>query len=197
MRNASTTQLAGSPLPNTSVYAVAYRGYGASDGTPDEAALSADALALFDHVRSAPANRPVALVGRSLGSGVASYVAAHRPVDRLVLVTPFDSLAALAQSAYPLFPVRWLLHDRYESARHLANYGGPLLIVRAGKDDIVTPPSTDRLLASLARQVPVVVLEQAGHNDIDNDPRYASALIDYLAGSRTTSAARQTKAEAR
>ncbi len=181
-------------LPDTSIYALAYRGYGASDGAPDEATLFADALALFDTVRSSPAGRPVSLVGRSLGSGVASHVAGYRPVERLALVTPFDSLAALAQSLYPLLPVRWLIHDRYESTRYLANFHGELLIVRAGNDRIVTPASTDRLIASLGRKVPVLTLDRAGHNDIDDDTRYRRTLIDFLSPDRATTSARSSNA---
>jgi len=106
-------------LPTHTVYLVAYRGYGASDGEPSETALFADALALHDDVaRRHPAGR-IAIAGRSLGSGVATYVTTERDAEDLVLVTPFDSLAAVAQSHYSVFPIRLLLKDRYDSAARL------------------------------------------------------------------------------
>lgn len=167
-------------LPGRSLYLPAYRGYGASTGQPSEKALLADALALFDEVRRRHPQGRIAVMGRSLGSGVASHVAAHRPVERLVLVTPFDSLAAVAQAHYPWLPVRWLMHDVYPSTDHLPRYPGELLILRAGQDVVVPPRHTDRLIAALPRAPRVVVFARAGHNDLSDDPRYWQAVADFL-----------------
>jgi pimeloyl-ACP methyl ester carboxylesterase len=167
-------------FPDSTVYLLAYRGYGASEGKPSEAALFADALALYDHARAQHPGGSIALIGRSLGSGVASYVASLRPVRKLVLVTPFDSLAAVAQSHYPMFPVRRLMRDRYESTRYLPQYTGPLLILRSGRDEVIPPRNTDRLLASLSRKPQVIDFPHAGHNDISDDPGYDKALGDFL-----------------
>lgn len=82
-------------FPDHTSYLVAYRGYGASEGKPSERVLTTDALAVFKHA-SARHRGSVDVIGRSLGSAVAVQVAAHRPVRRLVLITPFDSVAALA-----------------------------------------------------------------------------------------------------
>lgn len=166
-------------FPDSTVYLLAYRGYGASEGEPSEAALLGDALALYDSVQ-AQHPQGISLIGRSLGSGVASYVAAQRPVRKLVLVTPFDSLAQVAQSHYPMFPVRWLMRDRYDSTRTLPRYQGPLLILRAGRDEVIPPRNTDRLLAALTRKPQVIDFPQADHNDISADPEYGEALRDFL-----------------
>jgi len=101
-------------------------------------------------------------------------------VHKLVLVTPFDSLASVAQSHYPMFPVRWLMQDRYESIRYLPKYSGQLLILRAGRDEVIPARNTDKLLAALARRPQVIDFPQAGHNDISVDPEYARALHDFL-----------------
>lgn len=167
-------------LPSHSVYLLAYRGYGASDGEPSEAVLFADALALYDDVaRRHPGGR-IAVVGRSLGSGVATYVASQRDVAALVLVTPFDSLAAVAQSHYPVFPVRWLLTDRYDSAARLPGYRGPLLVLRAGRDAVVPPPHTDRLLATYEGQAQIVDFPRASHDDLSADAAYWPAIRNFL-----------------
>lgn len=151
-------------LPKHSVYLLAYRGYGASDGKPTQALLIADAVALFDHVRGEDAHRPIAVVGRSLGSGVAAGLAHHRPLDRLALVTPFDSLVAVAARHYPWLPVHWLMRERYPAADHLSGFTGPLLVVRAGHDEVIPPVNTDRLLATLPRSTQVLDLPSSGHN---------------------------------
>lgn len=167
-------------LPARSSYLLAYRGYGASDGSPSEAALLADALALYDEVRRRHPDGRIALIGRSLGAAIANHVAAHRDVERLVLVTPFDSLTAVAQGHYRWLPVRLLLRDRYDAAAWLARYGGPLLILRAGNDAVIPPRHTDRLIAAWPHTPEVVDFPQAGHNDIHLQPGYAEALSSFL-----------------
>lgn len=162
------------------VYLVAYRGYGASDGEPSEAAILADALALYDRVRRDHPDGDIGVVGRSLGSGVAAHVAAHRPVARLALVTPFDGLAEVGQAHYPWLPVRWLMHERYPSAELLRDFGGEVLVLRAGRDAVVPPANTDRLLQALPRPAQVVGFAGAGHNDISDDARYGAALARFM-----------------
>lgn len=167
-------------FPDSSVYLLPYRGYGANPGAPDERTLHADALALFDQVQSLHPGGRVAVIGRSLGSGVASYLAGRRDVARLALVTPFDSLAATAQAHYRFLPVRWLVRDRYDSIAHLAQYAGPVLIVRAGRDRVVLPANTDRLAAALPR-AQVLDVPRAGHDSIDDFPAYGETLARFFA----------------
>jgi hypothetical protein len=167
-------------FPGRAVYLLAYRGYGASEGSPGETALVDDAVALFDEVRRQHPDQPIAVIGRSLGSGVASVLASRRPVARLALVTPFDSMAAVAQSHYRWLPVRWLLRDRYDSARALRTYTGPILIVRAGRDDVIPAANTDRLIASLPMPPRVIDLGAVDHNGFDIDEAYGPALAEFM-----------------
>ncbi|MGH8078862.1 MAG: alpha/beta hydrolase [Lysobacter sp.] len=166
-------------FPDSSVYLLAYRGYGASDGSPNEADLFADALALFDHVRARHSGS-IAVIGRSLGSGIASYLASQRPVEGLVLITPFDSLADVASAHYPWLPVRSLFRERYESTRHLADYRGPILVIRAGRDEVIPAANTNRLIAALATPPRIVDLPGADHNSISDDPAYGKALTAFV-----------------
>jgi uncharacterized protein len=167
-------------FPRNSGYLVPYRGFGASSGAANERALFADSLALFDFVRSRHPEGSIAVIGRSLGSGVASYLAAGRPVEKLALVTPFDSMAAVAQTHYPWLPVRSLLKDRYDSARHLQRYAGPILVIRADGDQIIPATNTDRLIAALREPPQVVTVPGSDHNSLSDHPAYAEALIDFL-----------------
>lgn len=167
-------------FPERTVYLVAYRGYGASDGVPTGEALLADAVALFDDVQARHPGQPVSVIGRSLGSGIASYLASRRAVDRLALVTPFDSLAGVAALHYPWLPARWLIRDRYPSDQWLQTHAGTVLVIRARDDTIVPPASTDALVAALPRPATVVEIANAGHNDIDADPRFGQALSDFM-----------------
>jgi uncharacterized protein len=168
-------------IPGTSVYLLPYRGYGANEGKPSEKALFADALALYDEVQSQQNAKSISVVGHSLGSAVASYVASKRPVARLVLVTPFDSAVSLALSYYPWLPVPWLMKDRYESTTYLRNYTGPTLIVRAGKDEVIPARNTNRLVAALPIHPQVLDLPEATHNTVSDFPAYSEMLSRFLA----------------
>ena len=162
-------------FPDRALYLLHYRGYAGSSGSPSETALVSDALALFD---KAAADHPdVVVVGRSLGSGVALQVASLREVGKLVLVTPYDSLATLAAAQFPWVPVRWLLQDKYESWRYVAKVQAPTLIVAAQHDEVIPPASTQRLAARFAKERLVLrVIEGAGHNTISDSAGYAEAL---------------------
>jgi pimeloyl-ACP methyl ester carboxylesterase len=162
-------------FPEHALYLLHYRGYTGSTGTPTEQALVADALQLFDRVA---ADHPeVVLIGRSLGTGIAVQLASLRPVRKLVLVTPYDSLAGLAARQFPYFPVRWLLRDRYESVRYAPRITAPTLLLTAGHDEIIPAGSSARLLARFAPGVATSkVFEGAGHNSISDSAAYAQAL---------------------
>lgn len=167
----------GPALPGRALYFVSYRGYGGSTGAPSEAALFADALAVYDHVRARYAD--IAVVGRSLGSAVAVYLAQQRPVSRLVLVTPFDSIANVAAGIYPFLPVRLLVRDRYDSASRAADVRAPTLVVIAGRDDVIPRARSDALVAKFPPgQARVEIVPGATHNDLE----YAELLAGFLAG---------------
>lgn len=167
-------------FPGSTVYLLPYRGYGANPGTPDERGLYRDALALYDRVHAQRPDAPIAVIGRSLGSGVAAYVAAQRPVARLALITPFDSMADVAQAHYPWLPVRWLVQDRFDSVAHLAEYRGPVLVVRAGRDAVVPPANTQRLIAALPQPPQVLALPQGEHGTVQDFPEYGATLAAFL-----------------
>ncbi|MBA2953373.1 alpha/beta hydrolase [Nocardioides sp. MAH-18] len=167
-------------FPAHTSYLIAYRGYGASGGRPSQAALTADALALVDHAAERHPDAPVDVIGRSLGSGVAMQVAARRPIERLVLVTPFDSLAGAAADLFPRLPMRRLVADAWDSTAVAARVSARILVLRAGRDELVRPPRTDALLRSLRPDTRVVDLPEADHADIAADPASWRAVEDFL-----------------
>ena len=172
--SASMPQLA-AVWPDRSLYAMHYRGYGGSSGSPSEEALQADARALFDEaVKTHP---DITVVGRSLGSGIAIALAASRPVRRLVLVTPYDSIEDIAAGQFGWLPVRWLLRDRYRSIDLAPHIAVPTVLVQAEFDTIIPAPSTARLLAAFRPGVASLrTIRGAGHNDIGGAPGYLEAI---------------------
>jgi len=167
-------------FPDRSLYLVNYRGYGGSGGRPTEAGLRADALAVFDHVRRERAE--IAVMGRSLGSGVAVQLASERPVERLVLVTAYDSLVNVAREYFRWLPVGLLLRDRYESATRANEVEAPVLIVIAAEDEIISRERSEALAAAFTPgQAQVEVVPGVGHNTLDWSPAYLQAVRRFLA----------------
>jgi pimeloyl-ACP methyl ester carboxylesterase len=165
-------------LPNISVYLIPYRGYSGNPGSPTEAALFADALHDFDHI--AARHDVVDVMGRSLGTGVAVYVAVHRKVHRLVLTTPYDSIANLGQQEYPMFPVRLLMKDKFDSWRRAPLVAASTLVLIAGRDQVVPRASTDNLVTRMKPPPRMVVFDAAAHNTIISEPGYAEAVRNFL-----------------
>ena len=166
-------------IPDRTAYLVNYRGYGGSGGRPSESALYADGLAVFDHV--AERHQQVAVIGRSLGSAVATHLASQRPVERLVLVTPYDSAVSVARRIYPVYPVGWLLKDRYESVRYAPQVRAPTLIVTAERDRVI-PREHSQRLAEAFDQAPVerLVIAGTGHNSISGPWAYWRGIAEFL-----------------
>lgn len=164
-------------FPRRAIYLMHYRGYGGSSGTPSEKALVSDALALFDMVQ--PEHPNVVVVGRSLGSGIAVQIASARPVERLILVTPFDSLESIGARQFSFLPVSLLLRDKFESWRYAARVNAPTLILAGDKDTLVPLANSERLKNNFRPGVAVLkTIAGAGHNDISESPEYARSLAD-------------------
>lgn len=133
------------------VLGVDYRGYGGSGGAPTEGGLREDALAAYAFVGAqAPASR-IALVGESLGSGVATLLAAERPVAGIVYDSPFASAARMAAHRAPFLPTELLYRDRFDSERRIARIDAPVLIFHC-REDVVIPFREGRRLFEAARE---------------------------------------------
>jgi pimeloyl-ACP methyl ester carboxylesterase len=160
-----------SAFPDDAIYLLHYRGYGGSAGKPSEQALFADALMLFDQVHVQHPN--ITLVGRSLGTGIAVKIASERPITRLVLITPFDSLTDVAAQAYRWLPVRLLMRDKYDSWKYAPQVIAPTRIIAAGDDEIIPRSSTERLRTRFKPGVATyTVIPGVGHNTISDSGDY-------------------------
>lgn len=162
-------------FPDRAVYALHYRGYSGSSGRPTEASLRSDARALFEMVH---ARHPdVMVVGRSLGSSLAIQLAAEEPVSRLVLITPFASILAIAKRVAPFLPMGLLLRDPYESWRYASRVDCPALLIAASHDELVPPDDTQKLLDAFRPGVATLrTIDGTDHNSVSDTPEFWDAL---------------------
>ena len=165
-------------FPGHALYVPHYRGYGGSSGQATEA-LYSDGLALFQHVSEL--HDSVVVMGRSLGSAVAVYLASRKTVTSLVLVTPFDSMTELASVYYPLVPVSVLLKDRYDSVSRAAAVDIPTLVLIAERDEVIPRKNSDRLAAAFGPGLAeIVVVPGVGHNSIESNPLYGDTIKTFV-----------------
>jgi len=166
-------------LPDKSLYFVNYRGYGGSTGTSSEAALFSDALAVYDSIHEKHGH--IFVIGRSLGSGVAVYLAANRKVDKLVLVTPYDSIENVAQKRFRIFPVSLILQDKFDSASRVQNINAKTIAIEAENDEVIPRANSDALTARFpADQIVIKVVDGTNHNSIGMSRVYFDAVVDFL-----------------
>lgn len=166
-------------FPRHTTYLVHYRGYGGSRGRPTEAAIYKDALAIYNNIHSK--HRTISVIGRSLGSGVATYLAANRPIERLVLVTPFDSLERVAQTMYPFYPISWMLIDKFDSISRVPMIKALTLIILTEHDDVVPHHHSLRLAESFPPgQVSIQVLPNTTHSNLNFEGGYGHLLSAFL-----------------
>ena len=166
-------------FPDSALYLMHYRGYGASSGRPSEAALIADGTALFDFV--ATSHSKITVMGRSLGSGVAIHIASIKPAASLVLVTPYNSVQELAQAQFPVLPVGLILQDKFESWRYARQINVPTLIIAAQTDEVIPRASTAALRNTFKVGImKMEVLANTGHNSIVVDSGYIRLLNNFV-----------------
>jgi len=162
-------------FPDHALYLMHYRGYGGSTGKPTETANISDGLALFEKVRTL--HSEIAILGRSLGSGVAVQVASRVTVSRLILITPFDSIVEITAQMYPFLPVRWLAIDTYESGKFARGIKAPTTIIGAENDAVIPQASTEALLSRFDPGIATMTLiEGVGHNDLGRSTKYNQTL---------------------
>lgn len=168
-------------FPEHDVVAFHYRGYAPSTGSPSAKALIADAPLVYDFADERLKPKRVVAVGFSIGSGVAAELASQRRLDGLILVTPFDSLKAVAQSMYPWLPIGPVFAHEIDAAGALHGSHEPIAIIAAERDEIVPAARTD----ALRKRVPHLVFDRtianAGHNDIYARSDFQEAMREALA----------------
>jgi fermentation-respiration switch protein FrsA (DUF1100 family) len=160
-----------------------YRGYGQSTGKPSEKGTYRDAMAAWSYLTEERGLRPgqIAVFGRSLGGGVASWLAARTQPGALVLESAFTSAGDMATKMFPLLPGKLVCRFRYDSLAQLKEIRAPVLIAHS-RDDTMIPIKYGRRLFEAARE-PKRFVEMAGdHNagGLDVDPEYQRVFREFM-----------------
>jgi len=163
------------------VMGVDYRGYGKSEGQPNEEGLYQDGeaalleLAKISNIKT----EDVVILGRSLGGSVASHLAKHHQPKALVLESTFTTMPDVAQTIYPFLPVKLLMQNKYPSIDNIKDYQGPVLISHGNRDEIVPYALGQELFAAANEPKEFITIRGGGHNDAYSAD-YARALQEFL-----------------
>jgi pimeloyl-ACP methyl ester carboxylesterase len=168
-------------FPQHHVVAFHYRGYRPSTGTPSAEALIADAPLVYDAAVARLKPKRVYAVGLSIGSGVAAELSARRRLDGVILVTPFDSLKAVAQGFMPWLPIAPFFSHEIDAAAALEKSAAPTAIVAGAADDIIAPERSRALAKRVADLRFDRTIRGAGHNDIYARSAFHEAMREALA----------------
>jgi pimeloyl-ACP methyl ester carboxylesterase len=162
--------------PDADVVTFHYRGYKPSTGSPSAEALISDAPLVYDAAvaRVKPA-RTIA-VGFSIGCGIASELSTQRDLDGVILVTPFDSLKAVAQSMFPWIPIGPFFSHEIDAAAAIKKTRVPVAIIAAQRDEIVPASRTEALTKVVPNLVFDRTIPRSGHNDIYTRSDFQDAM---------------------
>lgn len=171
-----------SKFQNWSVVLINYRGYGKSEGTPSEQTLFSDSLEIYDYF----ANREdinksnIILMGRSIGTGVATYLAEKRNTSAVILVSPYDTLGGIVKEKCPILPVNLILKHRFDSISRAPSIKSPLLIIVGTEDKLIPIWHSRRLGEAWGGKVSFEKIIGEGHNSIDDGEEYWNKINKFL-----------------
>lgn len=164
-------------------YTFNYRGYGHSESSPSEAALFADALAIYDDIatRHDSVNTRIIIFGRSLGSAVAGYLASQRKTAALILMTPLNSAVHNGKRMLPFIPVALLIRHPFNLKALVAQVTSPVLMLIADADTVIPPRESLETYSAITSQKQLVRLPGVGHNNLFDNPNALKAIHAFIA----------------
>jgi uncharacterized protein len=155
-----------SSFPNHTIYMMPYRGFSGNPGKPTEKNIKNDAITLINKIKQH--HDVIDVVGRSLGTGVAIHIAAIKElgINKLALLTPYDSLVEVARYRYPWAPVNLLLRDKFENIKDAPHVKCPVLVITAEKDTVVPPIHAERLMSYFSTKIDHLHIKKANHTTV-------------------------------
>lgn len=169
-------------LKNWSLVLVNYRGYGQSQGKVSERSLYSDAIEIYDYFtgRSSIKEPKIAIIGRSIGTGVATFLASQRKCDAVVLVSPYTSLKDVAYIHYPFLPVGLILKYKFDSIKRVPGIKAPALILVAAEDRTIPAKLSYNLAEKWGGKVIIKEFPGVDHNSISSDRNYWKSIKAFL-----------------
>jgi pimeloyl-ACP methyl ester carboxylesterase len=157
-----------------------YRTYGKSTGTLSEEAFYKDAQYCYDYLLKEYSETEITLYGRSLGTGIASYIASGNQPKQLILETPYYSILDVAEHRFPMFPLEKLLKYHFPTFQFLSKTTCPITIIHGTEDSVVPYNSGQKLLELGLDKLKFITIEGGNHNNLIEFEGYHKAIKTIL-----------------
>ncbi|MBP8033665.1 MAG: hypothetical protein KAZ71_03645 [Bacteroidia bacterium] len=154
-------------FPNTTMVLMNYRSFGLSQGKISEQTMFSDALEVYDKLITNPevdANN-IVVIGRSIGTGVATYVSSQRKTSATILITPYENMIDVAFEKYPFVPISLLIKHRFESDTYAPSISSPMLELISKNDQVIPKHHAYKLIEAWKGKTEALEVNE-DHNSI-------------------------------
>ncbi len=162
------------------VLMIDYRGYGKSNGKISEKSLFKDAKVIYDIIKKEYDEQDIVVYGRSIGSGIATYVAAHNHPGLLILESPFYNLPDVARTYFPWFPSK-LIRFKFRNDIYIKNVKCPVYIFHGTLDEVIDVKGSYKLKPLLKSTDQLFLIDGGHHNDLTLFDQYQNKIRKILA----------------
>jgi uncharacterized protein len=162
------------------VWMMDYPGFGKTTGKRTEQSLYADAQTIYDLAKQKMSTDSILIYGKSIGTGVATYIAAHNACKRVLLETPYYSLSTVYDDFTFIYPTKFLLRYQFPSYKNIPLIKAPITIFHGTNDELIGYKNASRLIPLLKPIDEFVTVEKARHNNVINFQIYTDKVDSLL-----------------
>ena len=162
------------------VLVIDYRTYGKSQGKLNETLFYSDAQHCYDYLKKQYNENNISLYGRSLGTGIAAYLASKNNPEQLILESPYYNIADIAKDRFPIYPVKPLLKYNFPTNEYLLNVDCPITIFHGTNDQVVPYTSGKKLLQLGLNNIDFISIQGGGHNNLIEFEDYHKGIDKVL-----------------
>lgn len=162
------------------VFILDYPGYGKSDGAiKNKAQLFDDIQSAYDEMKKRYSEKQIVVLGYSIGTGLASFIASTNNPKLLILQAPYYNLSDLMRHTYPIIPTL-LLRYKFQTNQYVKNCKMPVVIFHGNRDEVIYYGSSLKLKSEMKQRDTLITLNGQGHNGITDNPDYVAAIKTIL-----------------
>jgi len=155
-----------------------YRGYGFSNGKPSQEKLYSDTLEIYNKYKST--YKEIIIIGRSLGTAMATYLSSVVKSSNLILITPFDSILNIAQNKYPYIPIKYILNHPFDSVKNMKNNKTNCSIIMLKNDKVVNNNRTQILKQNILNLKDFITINEGTHGDIIHNKKVLKLITKII-----------------
>ena len=164
---------------NQEIWMIDYPGFGKSTGKRTEKIMDDEALLMYDMALKQTSSDSIIIYGKSIGTGVATFIASKRNCKRLILETPYYSIHSLATHYFPIYPVNWMIKYSFPINQYLKGVKSPITIFHGTKDEVI-PYDHSMQLKEENKNIQLITIEHGTHNNLTSFRQYQTTLDSVL-----------------